>query len=75
MVLGVEKILGFFGSCKECKPGFVFSMRNPLRRDTAVDEPISDLIFSLLRWAESLDNFFRSPVLCKIWRIWVRSVW
>lgn len=44
MKFGVEKILGFFGCCKEGKPGFVFSVGNSLCWNAAVDEPISDLI-------------------------------
>jgi hypothetical protein len=39
-----------------------------LRRDATVDEPVSDFIFSLLGWAESLHHFLRSPVLCEVWR-------
>lgn len=58
MELGEEKTLSLGSSCKESKPSFVFSVGDALGRDAAVDEPVSDFIFGLLRGAEGFNNFF-----------------
>jgi hypothetical protein len=49
-------------------------MGDSLGRDATVDQPVSDFIFSLLGWSESLNHLFRCPMIREIWGRWVGTI-
>lgn len=75
VILGLEEILGFFGSRFEDEPGLVVTVRDTFMCYAAMmDDPVSDRVQSLGGRLKCSNDLVRSPVLSIVRRGGIRSV-